>query len=81
MIATFSHELLKTRRITLTLQEMGLEYGLLLVLVALLALIVEYTPAAEEIMVGALVIVLLARYLTAFDDVLSYYNPESTEAR
>lgn len=74
LIAAFSHELTLTYRIVLTLQEMALEYGLLLLVYALFLLVNKLVPSAGSVMLIVFVVVLLFRFYSVKGELEAHAN-------
>lgn len=62
LIAAFSHEMSLTYRIVLTLQELALEYGLLILVYSLFEVIQRIQPSAADVAFVVLISVILFRF-------------------
>lgn len=62
LIATFSHQLTGTYRAVLTIQEMALEYGLLVLVLGLFLIIHQVVPGATDAVAGVFAWVFLIRF-------------------
>ena len=76
LIAAFAHELTLTYRIVLTLQEMALEYGLMLMVWGIFLLIYELSPETGPV----LIIVSLAVFLFRFASLKGELEAHELEA-
>lgn len=74
LIAAFAHELTLTYRMVLTIQEMSLEYGLLLMVYALYLLIVDFVPDASGVMFVVFTGVIFFRFLSVKGEIEAHYN-------
>lgn len=79
LVAVFAHELTLTYRVVLTIQEMALEYGILLLVFGLLLLVNELVPEATLVMVIVFVIVLLFRLYSVKGELEGHYHEGRTE--
>lgn len=68
LIAAFTHELTLTYRLVLTLQEMALEYGLLLLVFGVFLLIIRFVPSASGVAAVVFIAVLSLRFYSVIGE-------------
>ncbi|ELZ06186.1 hypothetical protein C482_00150 [Natrialba chahannaoensis JCM 10990] len=74
LIAAFAHELTLTYRIVLTLQEMALEYGLMLMVWGIFLLIYEVTPETGPVLAIVSLAVFLFRFASLKGELEAHAN-------
>ncbi|WP_241430503.1 hypothetical protein [Natrinema limicola] len=74
LIAAFAHELTLTYRIVLTLQEMALEYGLMLMVWGIFLLIYELTPGTGLVLAVVSLAVFLFRFASLKGELEAHAN-------
>jgi len=74
LIAAFAHELTSTYRVVLTVQEMALEYGLLMLGFGLYLLIRALVSGAELVGFIVFTLIMILRYVSVYGEIKAHYN-------
>ncbi|RJX43269.1 hypothetical protein DM826_06575 [Halonotius aquaticus] len=74
LIAAFAHEITLTRRIMLTIQEMALEYGLLMLGFGVYLLISEIVEGASFVALGVFSVVMIIRFASTPGELQAHQN-------
>lgn len=74
LVAVFAHELTLTYRFILTIQEMALEYGILMLVYGLLLLVRELVPEATSVIIVVFGAVLVIRFWSVFGELEGHRN-------
>lgn len=74
LIAAFAHEITLTRRAILTIQEMALEYGLLMLGFGVYLLISEIVEGASLVALGVFCMIMIVRFVSTPGELRAHWN-------